>query len=377
MDFFLSEEQEMLRTAARGFLDKECPKTLVRQIEKDAKGYSPELWGKMADLGWMGLIFPEEYGGMGLSILDLIILMEEMGRALVPGPFLPTVVLGGFPLLVAGTNEQKQKFLPKITQGEICFTMALTEPAFSYDPKDIAVSASLQEGMYVLNGTKLFVPNADIADWILCVARTNLPEEKDECLTIFPVEAKNKGVTIIPLNTFAPERQCEVHFENVGVAAENTIGDPGKGWEIIERTLQLASVAQSALMLGEMQQAMEMTIDYAKERIQFDRPIGSFQTIQHKCADIATYIESARFLTYQAAWRLSNDLPCSEEISIAKAFSMQACNEVYPQAHQIHGAIAFTLDHDLGLYSRRSKNLEAFFGDSAYHHEIIAQHMGL
>lgn len=377
MDFSLTEEQEMLRKIARDFLEKECPKTLVREMEEDEKGYSPELWAKMADLGWMGLIFPEKYGGMGLSILDLTILLEEMGRVLVPGPFLPTVILGGYPILIGGTEEQKQEYLPKIAKGEILLTMALTEPSFSYEPRDITVRATPERDNHVISGTKLFVPYAHIADWILCTARSKDGQRGEERISIFLVDGKGPRVDHTPLKTIDSDKQYEVNFKGVKVPKKYILGELHQGLEVVTKTLEQATVAQCALMLGGIQRALEMTVDYAKGRVQFGRPIGSFQAIHHKCADMLIYVDGARFLTYQAAWRLSEGLPCKGGISMAKVWTNEACAQIYSGAHQIHGGIGFIIDHDIGLYSRRAKAAEFAFGSADFHREIVAQQIGL
>ena len=217
MDYALTEQQEMLRNTARAFLEKECPKTLVREVEQDEKGYSPELWKKMADLGWMGLVFPEEYGGNGLSMLDLTILIQEMGRAIVPGPFLSTVVCGGLTILKWGSEEQKKEILPRIAKGELILALALTEPGASYDAADITVQAVPEGDDFVISGTKLFVENAHVADYLICVTRTKSSDNKQDGITLFLVNAKSPGIRCTPLKTFTADKQCEVVFDKVRV----------------------------------------------------------------------------------------------------------------------------------------------------------------
>jgi len=371
VDFGLSEEQEMLKTTARDFLEKECPISLVRDMEEDEKGYSPELWHKIAELGWLGLVFPEEYGGGGGDFLDLTVLLEEMGRSLVPGPFVPTVVLCGLPILAAGTEEQKHDFLPRIAEGEAILTMALTEPSASYSAQGIEAGASPDNSDYIINGTKLFVPDAHIARHLLCVVRTG------DGITLLLTDAGSPGIRCTLLKTLASDRQCEVIFDKVRVPQQNTLGKRGEGWALVEGTLRQAAVAECALMLGGAQRVLEMTVDYVKERVQYDRPIGSFQVIQHKCADMAIDVEGARYITYQAAWKLSQGLPCAREVSMAKAWVGEAANRTCLQACHLHGAIGYTQDHDVQLYLRRIKAAGLTFGDTIFHHEIVAQHLGL
>ena len=377
MDLSLSEEQEMLKKMARDFLTNRCPKTLVKEMEASEKGYSPELWQEMAGLGWMGLVLPEKYGGGGMSFLDLSVLLEEMGRSCLPGPFLSTVVLGSLPILDIGNEEQKGEYLPKIASGEAIFTLALTEPNAKYDAASIAVKATADNNDYIINGTKLFVPDAHIADYLLCVARTNELAKPENGITIFLVDAKSPGISCAVLKTIASDKLCEVVFDQVMVPKKNILGQLDQGWSEVQKIIERAAVAKCCETLGGIQQMLEMTVDYAKERKQFDRPIGSFQVIQHYCANMATDVDGSRFSTYQAAWTLSEGLPCTKEVAIAKAWLSEACKRVTALAHQIHGAIGVTIDHDLQFYTRRANAAEATFGDADFYREIIAQEMGL
>jgi alkylation response protein AidB-like acyl-CoA dehydrogenase len=377
MNLAFSEEQEMLHKSARDFLANKCPKTLVREMEEDEKGYPPELWKEMAELGWLGLPFPEKYKGGGFSFLDLIVLLEEMGRACLPGPFLSTVVLGGLPILEWGREEQKQYFLPKICKGEAILTLALTEPSARYDAASIRTSATPKGDDYLISGTKIFVPDAHIADWIICVARTAETANPEEGITLFLVDAKSSGISTVLLSTIAGDKQCELTLKKVRVPRGNILGKLGQGWGMVKRIIEWAALAKSAEMVGGNQQVMEMTINYAKERIQFDRPIGSFQIIQHYLADMSIDVDSARVSLYKAAWMLSERLPCANEVSVAKGWISEAYRRVATQAHQIHGAIGFTKEHDLELYFRRAKAGEVFFGDADFHREVVAQQLGL
>jgi len=210
MDLSLSEEQEMLRKAARDFLTDKCPKTLVKEMEEDEKGYSPQLWQEMAELGWLGLAFPEKYGGSEMQFLDLLILLEEMGRACLPGPFFSTVVLGGLPILDIGSEEQKQEYLPQIADGKAIFTLALTEPSGRYDAAAVEVKAVADGDDYVIDGTKLFVPDAHVADCLLCVARTDEQAAPEDGITLFLVDGKSPGIGYTMLKTIASDKLCEV-----------------------------------------------------------------------------------------------------------------------------------------------------------------------
>ena len=377
MDLGLSEEQEMLKTSARDFLQRECPKKLVKQLDESDEGYSPELWRKMAQLGWLGLLFPEGYGGSGGSFLDLVVLLEEMGYNILPGPFFSTVVLGGSPILAAGNEEQKKELLPNIANGEAILTLALSEPSVRYDAAAVKATADARNGEYVINGTKLFVPDANVADFLLVVARTRETANPEGGITVFLVDAKSPGLRTTLLKTLARDKQCEVVFEDVSVPKENILGELDRGWPIVQDILQKATVAKCAEMVGGAQAALDMAVAYAKERVQFNRPIGSFQAIQHYCANMVSDVDGSRFVTYKAAWKVSEGLPATMDVAVAKAWTSGAYGRVTLLAHQIFGAIGFTMDHDLHLYYRRAKASEMMFGDGAYHRAIVARELGL
>jgi len=377
MDLGLSEEQEMLKTSARDFLSKECPKKLVRELDESGKGYSPELWQKMAALGWMGLVLPGEYDGSGGSFLDLVILLEEMGYNILPGPFFSTVVLGSIPILVAGSEEQKKEFLPGVARGDKFLTLALTEPSGNYDAAAITTRAVSRNGEFIINGTKLFVSDAHISDYFLCVARTSEGATVEDGITVFLVDARSPGISYTLLKTLARDKQCEIILDNVAVPDKNILGELDKGWPVVKDALEKATVAKCAEMVGGAQAALNMAVNYAKERVQFDRPIGSFQAIQHYCANMATDVEGSRFITYEAAWMLSEGLPASLLVSMAKAWVSEAYGRVTVLGQQIHGGIGFTMDHDMHLYYRQAKTGEMLFGDGNYHREIVARELGL
>ncbi len=377
MDFTLSEEQEMLRTSARDFLQEKCPKSLVKAMESDERGYLPGLWKEMADLGWLGLVFPEQYGGSGMTFLDLAVLMEETGRACLPGPFFSTVVLGGLTVLDAGTEEQKQKYLPGIAKGQTFMTIALTEPEGLYGSKAVKVRARSSGSGFAISGPKLFVPDAHLNPEMLCVVRTRTRANSDDGISVFAVPAATPGMNHTPLKTMTGDKLYEVAFNRVKVSREQLIGSLNYGWPIVERTVERATVAKCCEMVGMMARALEMTVAYAKERKQFGRPIGHFQAIQHYCANMAADVDGARFITFQAAWRISCGLPAAKEVSIAKAFLNEAFGRVITLAHQVHGAIAVTIDHELQYYTKRGKSADLTYGDGEYHRNLVAQEMGL
>jgi alkylation response protein AidB-like acyl-CoA dehydrogenase len=377
VDFELNEEQKILRETARDFLKNECSKELVRQMDESDAGYSSELWRKMADLGWMGLILPEEYGGSGWTFLDLVVLLEEMGYNICPGPFFSTVILGALPVLAAGSEEQKQRLLPRIAAGETIMTMALAEPGARYDAASIGAVAVADADGYLLNGTKLFVLDANVSDYILCAARTGEGPEPEEGISLLLVDAGSPGVECTLLKTIARDKQCEVIFDNVRVPAEKIIGGLNRGWPIVKDVLAKAAIGRSAQMVGGAQAAMDMALDYAKQRIQFDRPIGSFQAVQHHFADMWVDIYGSRHLTYKAAWQITKGLPSDKMVAMAKARTGEAYRKVTTIAHQIFGAIGFTMEHDMHLYYRRALAGDMIFGNSDFQKEEVAKSLGL
>ncbi len=371
MDFSLSEQQEMLRKSARDFFTNELPKTLVKEIAEDEKGYPPELWKKMADLGWMGLVLPEKYGGSEASFMDLAILLQEMGRACLPGPFFSTVVLGAYTILDAGSEEQKQRLLPGLARGELIVTLALAEPQATYSPDFIEAKAKDAGDGYVISGTKLFVSDAHVADYLICAAKTGAG------VTLFLIDARSPGVSCSLLPALGGERQCEVKFSEVRVAKGDVLGELDRGQDYIHKAMNRAAAAKCAEMLGGAEQVMEMTVSYAKERVAFGRAIGAFQAIQHHCANMLNDLDACRNMTYRAAWMVSEHLPCAMEVSLAKAWVNQAYKRMTSLGHEIHGAIAFQHDHDMHLYFKQAKLGEVAFGDTAYHSEVVAKGLGL
>jgi alkylation response protein AidB-like acyl-CoA dehydrogenase len=375
MDLRLSEEQQLIKSSAREFLATECPMSHVRQMATDVTGYSAELWQKMAALGWMGVAFPEAYGGLGNGFLDLCLLIEEMGRVRLPSPFLSTVVLGGMPILHFGSDEQKSTFLPDIAAGGRILTYAELEPGAGWDAHDVCCVATPDGNDWVLNGTKLFVPYASAADDLLVVVRSEGADEQS--LTLLLVDTASDGIAYERLETVGHDHLERVTFEGVRVAGNRVLGDVDKGRSMIEAIGRWGSAARCAEMLGGAERVLQMTLDYAKERHQFGRPIGSFQAVQHHCANMAIDVLGSRFITYEAIWCLDEGLAASEIVSMAKAWSGEAYRRICSLGHQIHGAIGYTREHDLNLYFRHAAAADLAFGDSDYHREQVAQQLGL
>jgi len=373
MDLGLTEIQQMLKTSAQDFLSRECPLTLVREMEEDPRGFTDGLWRQMINLGWTGVAFPEQYGGTGGNFADLAVLLEEIGRSLAPAPFFSTVVLGGMTVLDGGSDAQKDDLISRTCAGTIIMTLAVPEAAAAYEPWDILTTASQQGGGYEITGIKLFVPDAEAADVIIVAARTSSGQDPADGVSLFLVPSGTAGLTITPMQSVGSEKVFEVSLDKVNVPAESVIGAVGEAWPIIDRSIQRATAAQCIQMLGGAEAVLDMTVEYAKGRTQFGRAIGTFQAVQHHCARMATDVEGSKGVAFQAVWRLSEGLPAKKEVAMAKAWIGPAYRRVCATAHQCHGAIGFTKEHDLQLYTRRAKVHELTYGDANHHKEIALQ----
>jgi alkylation response protein AidB-like acyl-CoA dehydrogenase len=371
LDFGLNEQQEMMQTLARDFLTREYTDKVLKAMVKDERGYTPELWRRLVEMNLTGLSIPEEYGGVG-DFLDLILVLEEMGRVCFLGPYFSTLVLGAPIILEAGNNEQRQKYIPGIAGGKINLTLAVAESKVKYEIDEIESEAISQGGDYILSGKKVFVLDAQVVDYIICAARTDSNKKTQEGITNFIVNVNTPGITIKPLPTISGDKQYEVIFNNVKMSAKDVLGEVNGGWNYIERALQRANVGRCAEMVGMARQALKLTLDYAKERIAFGHPIGAFQSIQHRCADMFVDIDGAKYATYQAAWKINQSMDAAREVSIAKAYVSQACRRIMNSAHQVHGAIGFTEDHILHYYTKRARAYEFSFGGVDYHLEKLA-----
>jgi alkylation response protein AidB-like acyl-CoA dehydrogenase len=378
MDFGFSQEQDLLRQTARSFLEKECPSGFVRRMMDDPAGTTDEFWGKLAELGWLGLIYPEAHGGMGLGLVDLTVILEEMGRTVMPGPFFPTVLLGGLAIHEAGSDAQKQAWLPRITSGEARTTLALLEESARWDAAGVDVAAKPgKSGGFVLSGTKLFVLDGHTADLLVVAARTARPTKDDPAhgVSLFLVPADRKGVTTALLPTMDQTRKlAEVTLGRVEVGADALLGPLHQGWPIVVRVLDRATVALCAEMCGGAQKVLEMATEYAKMRVAFGKPIGTYQAVKHKCADMLVAVENAKSITYYAAWAADQGAPdAALAASMAKAFVSDAYRKVAGDGIQVHGGIGFTWEHDLHLYFKRAKGSEVAFGDATLHRERVAR----
>ena len=378
MDIGFSEEQELLRDTARKFLEGQCPTKFVREMMATEDAVTPAFWGKLAENGWLGIAYPEEDGGSGLGLTDLVVLMEEMGRAAMPGPFPATVLLGGAAIAEAGSPDQRREWLPRIAAGEAKATLAVTEPNPRWDAAGITAAAREERGGFALSGTKMFVPDAHLADVLVVAARSRDGSTMEDGVSLFLVPSDAAGLDIRVLPSVDETRKvCEARLDNLTVPASALLGELHQGWPALARVIDRAAVALSAEMCGAAQRVLDMTVEYAKLRVAFGKPIGTYQGVKHKCADMLVEIENAKSLTYYAAWAVDEgDAEAPMAVSMAKAAASDAGRKVCAAGIQLHGGIGMTWEHDLHLYLKRAKADEVAFGDASWHRERIARMMG-
>ncbi|MGH8012888.1 MAG: acyl-CoA dehydrogenase family protein [Candidatus Binataceae bacterium] len=371
MDFGFSEEQEMLRDAAKRFLADNCDTKFVRQMMAHETAHDQGFWQKLVGLGWPGLLIPEDFGGQGGSFLDVTVIAEEAGKAILPGPFFATAMLGVPAIIEGGSDALKKDLLPKLAEGKYIATVAIAEAAGRFDAGGIELKASKKGSNFTLNGEKFFVPDAHVADALIVAARTQGAGENG--ITLLCVPAHEKGVTVTQLKTVDMTRRvCHVKFDNV--QASEVLGKENQGWPILRRVLDVGTAALSAEMVGTAQKALDIAVDYAKTRVQFGKPIGAFQAVKHKCVDMMVAVENSRSLTYYACWTVDERVAeAATAVPMAKAYASDMAKNVTSEAIQVHGGIGFTWEHDMHLYHRRALAGEANLGNAPIHREVVAK----
>lgn len=368
MNFDLTKAQKLLQQSARDFFSRECKPERVRELMASETAFDEKLWRDMADQGFTGLTIPEEYGGLGLSLVDLIAVTEEMGRACLPGPFISTLWAASL-IERTGNEGQRKQYLEPISAGEMKATVALLEETGEWNADAVMLAATKEGKEYRLRGAKHYVSDAAVADVIIVVARDNTE------LVLLPVERTAAGVKITETPAIDATRKLyTVEFDNVAVPESSALAFTTKPKEAIEAATDVATVALCAEMLGGMVWTLDTTVEYAKTRLQFGKPIGIYQAVQHQCADMFNFTESARSATYFAAWAVAENDPAAKlAVSVAKGYASDAAREVGNRGVQLHGGIGFTWEHNIQLYYKRAKSSEILFGDANYHREKIAE----
>jgi len=368
MNFGFTEEQEFLRSTAREFLENECPMTVVRELMEDRIGYRPALWKQMAELGWLGLLVPEEHGGAGLGFVDLIVILEETGRSLLPSPFLGTLQ-GTLAVLHSGSDTQQKEILPAVSQGDLVLSLAITEESGTEEAGEIQTLAEKDGAAYRLNGTKLFVPDGQNANRLVVAARTG--GDGAAGIALLLVDREDAGVNVVPLESMDQTRRiAEIQLDG---ARGELLAPEGVGWRTWEWVRDRTLVALSAEAVGGSEKVLEDSVSYAKERIQFGKPIGVHQAIKHKCADMLIEVESSKSITYYAAWAVAEDLEEAPlAAAMAKAYTSDAYRHCSAENIQIHGGVGFTWEYDCHLYFKRAKAIEVTYGDPTHHRERVA-----
>jgi alkylation response protein AidB-like acyl-CoA dehydrogenase len=368
MDFRPSPAQQILTSTARAFLRQHCPPELAQRLALDARGFDETLWRRMAELGWPGLLIPLELGGSGGSLLDVILLTEEMGRAALPGPFVPSAVVATSLVLAAGSPAQQKRLLPALAAGERVATLALVEESGVFDLDGVTLACPVPGR---LTGRKLFVRDAHVADELIVAVRVGA----DPSLILLPTD--RPGIARLPLDTISGEKVFEVTFDGVEVRPDDLLGRVGGAAEILTVALRAGALARTAEMVGGAQRVLELAVEHAKTRVQGGRPIGGYQAIQHACADLVRDVDASRALLYAAAWRVSEGRPAEADVALAKAYAGEACLAVARRGHQIFGAISYCEEHPLHLLHKRIQAAGLEFGDSSHHLETVARAIGL
>ena len=369
MDLDFSEEQVMLREMVRGVCNEYCPLDVVREMEDDPTGYPSELWKQLGELGLLGMLVPEEQCGADQSMLDAAIVYEELGRALAPTPHFVSCVVSAGVLRAAGSEQQRSEWLPRIASGEAILTPAWNEAGGGWGPRGVQLRAEPEGDGFLLTGRKRHVLFASSAARLLLLARTG---EADAEVDLFLVDPKAAGVTLTQQKSLASDTQYDVELSGVRVTAADRIGPAGSGWKTWDAVMHDAIILLAAQAMGGAEHALEITVQYAKDRVQFDKPLGAFQAVSHYLADAATAVDGGKTLVYEAAWARSEGKPISRLAPMAKLFACQTYRDVTAMCQQVWGGVGFTIEYDIQLFFRRAKQLQITWWDTRTLEELVA-----
>jgi len=373
LDLNLTESEEMLKAAALDFMKRDASKEVIQRLQETDTGITDELWRKAVEMGWLGIIIPEPYGGTGNPLNSAGVLFEALGTGPLPGPYFSSGILSSLIVLETGTEEQKQQILPAIAGGEQILTLALTEPGYSWDPGLIETTATSKNGDFVLDGLKLFTMDAQAATKFIVVARTEKNSDPAKGISLFLVDRKSDGISVRRLPGFLTGRTFEVKLDSVKVPRSAMLGNKDKGWPLLKQAIDKATPILCAYKVGGCQAVVEMTLEYSRIRVQFGQPIGRFQRVQDMIIDMVTHLDAARWTTYEALWKLDTQKPAVESIHLAKAVASQAYWEVCTLGHQAFSGISYSREHALSFHTRASRSLFNFLGEPSYHRQHIAQ----
>jgi alkylation response protein AidB-like acyl-CoA dehydrogenase len=379
MDFKFTEEQEILRKSVRDFMDKECPREYIRELDEKEE-FPSGLYKKMAELGWFGLPFSEEYGGSNCGAVDFIIIGEELCRLsyeIGAGYGMP--IFNALTLVHHGTEEQKKKYIPRVINGEIMWSICLTEPNAGSDVASLVTSAVPKGDEFIVNGQKVFITGADVADIMTIALRTDKDLPRHKGISMFLLDPKSPGISIRVIKTLGRRiiHPTEIFFDDVKVPKENLIGELNGGWNVLMAGLELERLFACAGYIGNAQTVVDDALEHAKQRVQFGRPIGTFQAIGHMLADMQTQVDAARLLTYRAAWMIDQGVPCMREVSMAKLYGSEALAKLTNQGMQIMGGYGYSMEYDMQRYFRDARIVTVSAGSSQMQRTIIARTMGL
>lgn len=372
LDLALTESEEMSRKTALDFMRRDAPKEVVQALQESDTGYTEELWQKAVEMGWLGIIIPERYGGTGNSLATAGVLFEALGTGPLPGPYFSSGILGSLIVLEAGTEEQNQRLLPAIAQGKEILTLAVTEPEYSWEPGAVQTTATSRNRDFVLNGLKLFVLDAQAASHFIVVARTGKGADSAEGISLFLVDSKSDGVSVRRLPGFLT-RSFEVKLDSVKVPRSAMLGDKDGGWHILKRCIHKSIPVLCAYKVGGCQAVFEMTLEYSRTRMQFGQTIGRFQRVQDMIIEMVNHVDAARWTTYEALWKLGTAKKTAEGIHLAKAVSSEAYWQVCTLAHRVFSGISYSREHPVSFHTRASRYLYSYLGEPSYHRQQIAQ----
>jgi alkylation response protein AidB-like acyl-CoA dehydrogenase len=373
LDLRYNESEQILRKSALDFLKRDAPKEVVQVLQETDTGVTDDLWRKVVDMGWMGIIIPEEYGGVGGTLTNAGVLFEALGTGPLPGPYFSSGILGTSILLEAASEEQKKNILPEVAEGRIILALALTEDSYRWEPDAVQMPAEEKDNGYILNGKKLFVMDAEAATHLIVVARTRKENDPSKGITVFLIDRNTPGVSVRRLPGFLSDRNFEVKLDSVKVPHSAVLGTVGEGWAPLKNGVDRSIPVLCAYKAGACKALFDATMDYARTRIQFSQPIGRFQRVQDLIIEMIDHMDAAKWSTYECLWKLDNGIPAQDSIHLAKAISSEAYWQVTNQAIKVFSGISYSREHYVSFHVKASRGLYNFLGEPTYHRQKLAE----